>query len=96
MAFDGAYYLIDDDGNTIASTRIPHHLRDAFDRSGVEAAWIAYSPDEKLLRVTRDTPNSVWNEFSHAHQYDRDDLNDYLTTYFEYFDSLEEPGESDT
>ncbi len=83
MSFNGTYSLIDDDGNIIALKKNPHHLRDAFDKSGLQEAWIAFNPDEKLLRVTKDTPNHIWNEFSRAHKYDREDLYDYLSTYLE-------------
>ena len=96
MAFNGAYYLIDDNGNTVALKSRPQHLKDAFDRAGLEAAWLAYSLKEKLLRVTKDTPNSVWNEFSNAHRYDMEGLKDYLSMYSEYSDSWEESGDSET
>lgn len=90
MGFNGSYSLIDDNGNIITWKSRPNHLREAFDRAGLDAAWIAYSPEEKLLRVTKDTPNSVWNEFSRAHEYDGEGLGEYLAAYFEHFDSLEE------
>ena len=96
MAFNGAYYLIDDNGNTVALKSRPQHLKDAFDRAGLEAAWLAYSPKEKLLRVTKDTPNSVWNEFTNIHRYDMEALSDYLSTYSDYFDSLEKSVDSET
>ena len=33
MAFNGVYYLLDDNGNTIVSKGMVQHLKEAFDRT---------------------------------------------------------------
>ncbi len=90
MAFNGVYYLLDENGNTIASKGMVQHLKEAFDRTGLDEAWIAYSADERLLKVTKQTPNSVWNEFTREHEYDWDEIIDYINSYSDYEEAEEE------
>ena len=65
------FYLVDDNGNVIDEASNPNHLKDVYDRSGVEKAYVRFEPadEEAQLVVTKETTNNEWNEFARNHYY---------------------------
>ena len=72
MSWYYGYCLVDaSNGKLLGSAENPNHLKSIFDKSNVESANITYcKPDgETLLKVDRNTPCSVWNEFANKKFY---------------------------
>ena len=61
------YFLVDEEGNVIKTASHPGHLKEVFDRSGLEKAYVRLDTPKPgcigELVVTRETTNEEWNQY---------------------------------
>ena len=69
--FSYGFCLVDEKGNVIRWANNPNHLKNVFDTSGLEKAYVRFKPDDETtqLVVTKETTNKEWNEFSQDHYF---------------------------